>query len=1230
MNSFRFANPQWLHLVWAVLALGITLVAIELRGQSTLDRFLSPSMQKKLVRRQSMFRRITAIALFCVALLCLVFALMRPQWGMTVQAETRVDSQIMICLDVSNSMLAEDVVPNRLERAKAEIEALLGLMDDGQQVGLIAFAGKASVLCPMTTDFGFLRLILREASGSSVGLGGTKIGEALGKAVAGFRETGDVNRLVLLITDGEDHDSFPIDASKAAKEKGVRIVSIGFGDEAGSKIEVTDPQTGSRSFVTDREGNQVVSRLDGETLREIALETEGAYIPAGTGALDLESIYDAHIATILKGVTDTQDRIVRNEAYQWCVLLAFLFWLAALLTSASRLPQKNGLGSATALPQAPMTVAVVLFLLIPLGTSALANNSNPAADSAERKSEREDTLTDEPAQETIKLPPRELYNYAISFVTKDPDRAEDLLSEVRSDAGVDGELRFRAIYNLGWVQVNKADALLESEPKEALKFLQIASGRFREAIRVRPDSNEARHNLEVISRRILELTDSLSKKNPEDIEERLDQLIGQQREHQVQLQGIVSKQANENTVDDQAANSSETRRREFRSLGVTQRLIISDMTRLATDAQREIDAANAKPEQESTPQEKLRSAQLSGMLSYLQRSLEWMQKARSFTRRIEGDRAFLRWSASLASARRGRDQLRNPIEVLGLIMRDAVELATLTQQKALSVDKQTIVPDGDIPPEPVPPVPAWLTSDYLQQTQADTTQRSSELHTILEYGVQQSQQTPDESVPQDQATDPEQEFLMENIRLALPLIQKALDGFGDADQELESSNYSTAFDFQNDAIKALAEASEFFYDFRRLIELTYADEQLVRSGLSAIGSTATEAPDESSFNLIKTSIVESQKKNLLRADRLKQLFEIELQKLASAPQSTPATANPAPSDQQNAQQVEQFELAQTLVADAKQAMLDAQDAITELLHSETTTPPRISPESTEPKNSEQTQNDNEPESTNENPGPTLPDQLPNSDIENDTTRSELEKGPILAASTHVDAAVEKLEELRRLFFSLVEHLRETTQRQATLNDDTTDAQGRSASDENIEFGPLGSRQLTLEQFTNSLADALKQQSQTASAPSSPGGTAGPPEEADQSAAAAAETMAAAAERVSEGSAAMAAAAKELSAASDTINQETVTEQQQTALQKLLEALQMLDDAQQSGDDNQEQNQDEQQQQEEQQQDDSQPDDQQQNMNARQMLQAIREREAERRKDKEKQQAVGAGSVEKDW
>ena len=162
MNDFRFANPEWSSALWGVLALGIALFWLESRRGDALARLISPLMQSRLVSKTSMLRRYSSIVLIILATTCFVVALMRPQHGLTFIKSSRVGAQIMFCVDVSKSMLAEDVAPNRLDRAKADIVDLLSFLD-GDQVGLIGFAGRATVLCPMTPDYGFFKLILQNA-----------------------------------------------------------------------------------------------------------------------------------------------------------------------------------------------------------------------------------------------------------------------------------------------------------------------------------------------------------------------------------------------------------------------------------------------------------------------------------------------------------------------------------------------------------------------------------------------------------------------------------------------------------------------------------------------------------------------------------------------------------------------------------------------------------------------------------------------------------------------------------------------------------------------------------------------------------------------------------------------------------------------------------------------------------------------------------------------------------
>jgi len=343
MGGLSFAQQSWVHLVWAALALVAVLALLELRARDTLGRFLSKVMQVRLAESQTTARRLTKLGLVLATLLFGTLGLMRPQisGGTEVLSTRKAAADIMVVLDVSRSMLAEDAAPNRLDRAKAEIGEFIERVQ-GHRVGLVAFAGRASVLCPLTTDYGFFHLVLRDVDTDSAGRGGTRIGEAIRKAIAAFGPASGAPRVLLLITDGEDHDSYPQDAARAAVEAGIRIMSIGFGSETGSEITLRDPKTGARTLLTDRDGQVVRTRLDGELLREIALVTEGVYVPAGTSALDLDSIVVTHVEPLVTDSTAGRTRTVVVEHYRWFVLASLMALLAGVWVGSTSGARRNG------------------------------------------------------------------------------------------------------------------------------------------------------------------------------------------------------------------------------------------------------------------------------------------------------------------------------------------------------------------------------------------------------------------------------------------------------------------------------------------------------------------------------------------------------------------------------------------------------------------------------------------------------------------------------------------------------------------------------------------------------------------------------------------------------------------------------------------------------------------------------------------------------------------------
>jgi Ca-activated chloride channel family protein len=328
MLGLHAANPGAVHLVWPALAIVALLAWLEQRGRTDLGRFVSALMAGRLAARSTASTRIWRLVFVTGCLLFGVVALMRPQSRGVPESISadRLSADIMVVLDVSKSMLAEDSPPSRLARAKTDIREMVGELR-GHRVGLIAFAGRPTQLSPLTPDYAFFRMALRGADPDSVQLGGTRIGDALRKAVSSFG-SGTGSRIILLITDGEDHDSYPMEAATAAADAGVRVIAIGFGSEEGSQILITD-EHGAPKPVLDADGQPVISRLDGKLLREMALATEGAYVPAGTAALDLESIVREHVKPIVRAADDQETRVVPREQYPWFVLGALVCLIIA-------------------------------------------------------------------------------------------------------------------------------------------------------------------------------------------------------------------------------------------------------------------------------------------------------------------------------------------------------------------------------------------------------------------------------------------------------------------------------------------------------------------------------------------------------------------------------------------------------------------------------------------------------------------------------------------------------------------------------------------------------------------------------------------------------------------------------------------------------------------------------------------------------------------------------------
>ncbi len=330
MNWIQFEHTEYAIGLLFVLVVVLIYTWMLTANRGHLGAFVGKKMQDRLVTRPTFSSRILQIICLAIGGILFICALMRPQIIQEERVSVAKDSaNIFIALDVSKSMLATDVVPDRLERAKSEIRDMLPSFSS-YRVGLLAFAGRTTVLSPLTMDHGFFRLVLDNASYTSVTLGGTNIGEVIRKGTKLLSEQ-EGPKAMILITDGEDHDSYPLEAAEEARRAGVVIVTVGFGSEKGTTIDVLDKETGQKRRVTDASGADVISKLDGKLLRDIAEKTNGVYVPAENNVLELESIMHKRILPLVDDIDQVRTKEIRIDLFQWFVGFALLFFLGFML-----------------------------------------------------------------------------------------------------------------------------------------------------------------------------------------------------------------------------------------------------------------------------------------------------------------------------------------------------------------------------------------------------------------------------------------------------------------------------------------------------------------------------------------------------------------------------------------------------------------------------------------------------------------------------------------------------------------------------------------------------------------------------------------------------------------------------------------------------------------------------------------------------------------------------------
>ena len=470
---FRFESSQYLYLLLVLLALTAIHYYIKYVKKQQIKRFGDPELTRQLFLGVSRWRPEVKFWLAMAALTCFIVALARPQFGTRLDTRERMGIEAIIALDVSNSMLAEDVKPNRLEKAKMMVSNMVdGMRDD--KIGLVVFAGQAYTQLPITSDYVSAKMFLETISPSMISVQGTDVAEAITLSMRSFTQQEDVSRAIFIITDGEDNEGRAVEAAKQAASQGIRVYVLGIGNPGGAPI----PIPGTGQYIIDEEGNTVVSKLSEEMCREIATAGGGTYIYVDNSSSAQKRLSE-QIDRLSKAKMESQIYSEYDEQFQGFILIGLLLLLIDVL-----LLERESKSTWLRRLLAPRSSLVAPCLLL----FSLAAMSQTDRDYV-RKGNRymRDSIYDKAQVEYQKAIERDNTNpishYNLGNALLYQNKAEDAMKEYETAARLEKDKgRLAQIYhNMGVVL-------------QAAKQFDKAVACYRNSLRNDPTNNETRYN----------------------------------------------------------------------------------------------------------------------------------------------------------------------------------------------------------------------------------------------------------------------------------------------------------------------------------------------------------------------------------------------------------------------------------------------------------------------------------------------------------------------------------------------------------------------------------------------------------------------------------------------------------------------------------------------------------------------------------------------------------------
>jgi Ca-activated chloride channel family protein len=333
---FRFANSSFLYLFLLLPFLIILYIIVRRVQNNAIKKFSEEQFLSVLMPLRSKVRNLIKFVLFLLILSCLIVALARPQFGSKLEQVKRKGIEIIIALDVSRSMMAEDIKPNRLERAKQAITSLINRMSQ-DKIGIIVFAGDAYTQLPITSDFISAKIFLSNINTEIVSKQGTAIASAIDLGVKSFTQDAEPSKVIIIISDGENHEGDAIQAAQNAASKGIKVYTIGMGSLQGSPVPNSSGQFRS-GFLKDRQGNVVISRMDPTMLSKIAAAGDGEFYSASIGNLGLNQLYNK-LNKLDKAEIETRVYSEYDDQFHYFTAFALIILLIDLLILERKNPK---------------------------------------------------------------------------------------------------------------------------------------------------------------------------------------------------------------------------------------------------------------------------------------------------------------------------------------------------------------------------------------------------------------------------------------------------------------------------------------------------------------------------------------------------------------------------------------------------------------------------------------------------------------------------------------------------------------------------------------------------------------------------------------------------------------------------------------------------------------------------------------------------------------------------